>query len=222
MTDNLVEIDVVSDVMCPWCFVGKRRLEKALASLPEDIEVQINWRPFQLDPTIPPEGRDRQKYLSDKFGTPDQVAEKYDPIRQAGASEGISFNFDGITLSPNTLNAHRLIRWAQEQGLQDAMSEGLFTAYFIDAKDLADNSVLADIAEQAGMERAVVERLLAGDADKQEVQQELLHYQQMGVRSVPTMIVGKKYAIVGAQDPSTIAQCIEGFFEERKQAAEQG
>ncbi len=221
MKDNIVEIDVVSDVMCPWCYVGKRRLEKALAMIPDNIEVQINWRPFQLDPTIPLEGRDRKKYLSDKFGTPDQVAEKYDPIRQAGKVEGIPFNFDEITLSPNTLNAHRVIRWAHESGLQDTMSESLFIAYFIDAKDLTDNSVLADIAVEAGMEREVVERLLAGDADLKEVQEEMQHYQQMGVRSVPTMIVGKKYAVVGAQEAETIAQVIQGIVEERNVAADQ-
>jgi len=105
MVDDVVQIDVVSDVMCPWCYVGKKRLEKALAMIPKDIEVQINWRPFQLDPTIPPEGRDRQKYLSDKFGSPEQIAEKYEPIRQAGTEEGIAFNFDGIQLSPNTITS---------------------------------------------------------------------------------------------------------------------
>ncbi|VAV97343.1 2-hydroxychromene-2-carboxylate isomerase/DsbA-like thioredoxin domain, partial [hydrothermal vent metagenome] len=145
MADDVVQIDVVSDVMCPWCYVGKKRLEKALTMIPEDIQVQINWKPFQLDPTIPPEGRDRQKYLSDKFGSPEQVAEKYEPIRQAGTEEGIAFNFDGIQLSPNTLNAHRLIRWAGEAGVQDAMSERLFVAYFIEAADLTDKQVLTDL-----------------------------------------------------------------------------
>ncbi|HFC04448.1 MAG TPA: DsbA family oxidoreductase [Rhizobiales bacterium] len=220
MTNEVVQIDVVSDVMCPWCYVGKKRLEKALAIIPENILVEINWRPFQLDPTIPPEGRDRQKYLSDKFGSPEQIAEKYDPIRQAGEAEGIPFNFDAIEVSPNTLNAHRLLRWAGEVGLQDAMSERLFVAYFVEAANLTDNAVLVDLAVDIGMEREVVERLFEGEAGLQEVRQEMLQYQQMGVRSVPTMIVGQKYAISGAQQPETIAQVIAGVVEERKAAAQ--
>ena len=218
MADDIVEVDVVSDVMCPWCYVGKRRLEKALEMIAPDIEVEINWRPFQLDPTIPQEGRDRQQYLSQKFGDPAQIAEIYDPIRQAGEAEGIAFNFDGITLSPNTINAHRLIRWAEQSGLQDEMSERLFKAYFIESCDLTDNGVLLDLACEVGLERDIIERLLAGDADRQEVQDEIQQYQQMGVRSVPTIIVGKKYAVVGAQEAQTIAEVIGGVFDERKTA----
>jgi len=219
MADNIVEIDVVSDVMCPWCYVGKRRLEKALGMLPEGIEVEIKWRPFQLDPTIPPEGRDRQQYLSQKFGNAEQIAEKYEPIRQAGKKEGIGFNFDEITKSPNTVDAHRLIYWAQQAGLQNEMSEILFIAYFVDAKDLTDNAVLLDLAVEAGLEKDVVERLLQGDADRKDVEAEMQQYRQMGVQSVPTMIIGKKYAVVGAQEAETIAQVIEGIVEERKAEA---
>jgi len=216
MTENIVEVDVVSDVMCPWCYIGKRRLEKALELIPAEVEVEINWLPFQLDPTIPQEGRDRQTYLSQKFGSPEQIASVYDPIRKAGEVEDIPFNFEGITLSPNTIDAHRLIRWAQASGMQDAMSERLFKAYFIEGQDLTDHKVLLDLAVDAGLERDVVERLLAGDADRKEVQDEIAQYQQMGVRSVPTIIVGKKYAVVGAQQAETIAEVIGGVFEERK------
>lgn len=216
MADNVVQIDVVSDVMCPWCYVGKKRLEKALAMVDDDIEVQINWKPFQLDPTIPPEGRDRKKYLADKFGSPEQAAQTYAPIKEAGVNEGIPFNFDEIKVSPNTLNAHRVIRWAHECGCQDAMSERLFVAYFIEAADLTDNAVLVDLAVEAGLERDVVERLLEGDSDMKEVQQEIAHYQKMGVHSVPTMIVGNKYAVSGAQEAETIVQVINGIVEERK------
>jgi len=216
---NLVEIDVVSDVMCPWCYVGKRRLEKALELLPDNIEVKINWRPFQLDPTIPPEGRDRQKYLSQKFGSPEQIADVYDPIRQAGEIEGIPFNFEGITLSPNTINVHRLLRWAAQSDLQDEMSERLFRAYFIDGADLTDNAVLVDIAGKTGLEEDVIARLLEGDVDRKEVHEEMLHYQKMGVSSVPTIIVGKKYAVIGAQQAEAIAEVIEGIVAERKTAA---
>lgn len=219
MPANVVEIDVVSDVMCPWCYIGKRRLEKALALIDPSIEVKITWRPFQLDPTIPPQGRDRKLYLSQKFGSPEQIAQVYNPIVEAGKTEGIAFNFDGIELSPNTLNAHRLLRWAEAEGLQNDMSEALFNAYFIENQDLTDNDVLADIAVQVGMDRAVVERLLSGDTDEKSVRDELAHYQKMGVRSVPTMIVGKKYAVVGAQPAETIAEVLSGVFLERQQAS---
>jgi len=219
MADHIVEVDVVSDIMCPWCYIGKRRLEKALTLIEPGIEVEINWRPYQLDPTIPAEGRDRQKYLSQKFGAPEQIAAVYDPVREAGEVEEIPFDFEKITLSPNTLDAHRLIRWAMESGLQDEMSERLFKAYFIDGQDLTDNEVLLDLAVEVGLERDVIERLLAGDTDRKTVQEEIAQYQQMGVRSVPTIIVGKKYAVVGAQQPETIAEVIGGVFEERKTAA---
>ena len=219
MADHIVEVDVVSDIMCPWCYIGKRRLEKALTLIEPGIEVEINWRPYQLDPTIPAEGRDRQKYLSQKFGAPEQIAAVYDPVREAGEVEEIPFNFEGITLSPNTLDAHRLIRWAMESGLQDDMSERLFKAYFIEGQDLSDNEVLLDLAVEVGLERDVIERLLAGDTDRKAVQDEIAQYQQMGVRSVPTIIVGKKYAVVGVQQPETIAEVIGGVFEERKMAA---
>lgn len=218
MASNVVAIDVVSDVMCPWCYIGKRRLEQALTQIDPAIEVKIVWRPFQLDPTIPPEGRDRQLYLSQKFGTPEQVAEVYDPIVEAGKVEGIPFNFDAITLSPNTINAHRLLRWAEAEGVQDQMAEALFKAYFVEGKNLTDNETLADIATDVGMDGQVVKRLLAGDADRKQVQEEMQHYQKMGVRSVPTMIVGKKYAVVGAQPADTIAEVISGVFLERQQA----
>ena len=217
MTRDIIEIDVVSDVMCPWCYVGKRRLEKAISRLPDDIAVDVTWRPFQLDPAIPPQGRDRKKYLEDKFGGEQGAREKYQPIEEAGKKEGIPFNFDGIKLSPNTFDAHRLLHWARAYDRQDALSELLFKAYFVDNLDLTKSETLLDLAEQAGLERDVIARLLASDTDADEVRAELAQFQNMGVRSVPTMIVVRKYAISGAQEADTILDVLKAVHQERQQ-----
>jgi 2-hydroxychromene-2-carboxylate isomerase len=138
----MVTIDVVSDVMCPWCYIGKRRLEAAVAALPE-VALDVQWRPFQLDATIPPEGMDRRMYLERKFGGAEAAERVYAPVRAAGEAEAIPFAFDRIRRSPNTINAHRLIRWAGQAGLQEEMVERLFRLYFIEGGDLTDTAVLA-------------------------------------------------------------------------------
>jgi predicted DsbA family dithiol-disulfide isomerase len=215
--NEAITIDVVSDVMCPWCYIGKRRLEKALASLPE-VATSIHWRPFQLDHTIPERGMDRQEYLKAKFGNGGRADEVYAPIREAGAREDIPFQFERITRSPNTLNAHRVIRWARTAGVQDAVVERLFQLYFIDGADLTDTGVLADCAELAGMERDIIARLLEGDADKAETQEEIAMAQQMGITGVPTFLVGNRYAVIGAREPQVIAGAIAKVLEERETA----
>ncbi len=209
-----VTIDVVSDVMCPWCLIGKRRLEQALAQR-EDVPVQVRWRPFQLDATIPEEGMDRQEYLSRKFGGPEGAKTTYDRVREAGAEEGIDFKFEDIKKSPNTINAHRLLRWADPMGVQNEVAERLFALYFLEGGDLTDKEVLADNAEKAGMEREVVETLLAGDADKDEVAQEIATAAQMGVTGVPCFIIDGKYAVMGAQPADVIVGAIDKILEER-------
>ncbi len=209
-----IEIDVISDVMCPWCYIGKRRLEKALAMLP-GIEVDIRWRPFQLDHTIPETGMDRQAYLRNKFGSDAEAAQVYEPVRAAGRAEQIPFEFEKIEVSPNTLNAHRIIRWAIAEGVQDEVVERLFQLYFIEGANLTDKQVLADAAVDAGIDRAVVEHLLAGDTDKAETQAEIARIQQMGVTGVPAFIIGNRYAVLGAREPEVIAQAIQEVARER-------
>lgn len=218
--EKVLDIDVVSDVMCPWCFIGKRRLERALATRP-DVRVDIRWRPYQLDPTIPEGGMDRQTYLSNKFG-PERARQVYGTIEEAGAAEGIAFAFDRIEKSPNTLNVHRLLRWAATAGVQNALVERLFLAYFINGEDLTDLSFLADLAEQAGMERPVVEELLAGDADKELVSREIALAQEMGVQGVPCFIFGNKYVVMGAQDPMVLVQAIDKALAEAPAPASDG
>ena len=216
MSAEPITIDVISDVMCPWCLIGKRRLEKALESRP-DIPVEVRWRPFQLDPTIPENGMSRKEYLENKFGV-DGAQEVYARIREAGKDDEIDFNFEKIEKSPNTLNAHRLIRWAAAFNAQDAMVERLFNLFFLEGADLTDHETLLQAAEDAGLEREVVERLLPGDADKDEVRQEIVTAGQMGVTGVPCFIVDQKYAVMGAQPADVIAGAISKAFEERSAA----
>lgn len=215
---DIIEIDVISDVMCPWCYIGKRRLEKALAMVP-DVAVDIRWRPYQLDNTIPETGMDRKEYLRNKFGSDEQAAQVYGPVRAAGKDEEIPFEFDKITISPNTLNAHRVIRWAMAEGVQDAVVERLFQLYFVEGANLTDKKVLADAAVEAGLERAVVERLLESDADIEDTKAEISQAQQMGVTGVPAFIIGSRYAVMGAREPEAIAQAIAEVVKERSTPA---
>lgn len=218
MAAEPLTIDVISDVMCPWCLIGKRRLEKALASRP-DVSVEVRWRPFQLDPTIPEDGMDRQEYLSNKFGGKDGAKEVYDRLREAGAAEGIEFKFEDIKKSPNTLNAHRLIRWASSFNAQEELVERLFSLYFLEGADLTDHGTLLEAAEKSGLEREVVEKLLPSDSDTESVREEIVTASQMGVTGVPCFIIDQKYAVMGAQAPEVIAGAIDKALEERSEAA---
>ncbi len=198
-------IDIVSDVVCPWCYIGKRNLEAALQQLP-DSNIEVRWHPYQLDPTIPPEGIARRVYLERKFGA--RVAEIYTRVAAAGRQAGLDFAFDRIERSPNTLDAHRLIRWSQSVGKQDAVVERLFRAFFIEGRDIGDRAVLVDAASEAGMEADVVERLLAGDADKDAVREEIASAQRLGVTGVPFFIFAGRFGMPGAQPPDVLASAI--------------
>ena len=204
-----VAIDVVSDVMCPWCFIGKRRLERALALL-DGIETTVRWRPFLLDPTIPPEGRDRKTYLERKFGGPERAAAIYAAIAQAGHDEGIAFAFDRIERSPSTLDAHRLIRWAgsQSEAVQDAVVEALFAAFFLQGRDIGDPQVVAEIAGANGMDGALVASLLATDRERPVVEQEIETARRMGINGVPCFILNARGAVIGAEAPENLAAAI--------------
>ena len=190
-------IDVVSDVVCPWCFIGKRRLEQALVTSPE-LSVNVRWHPYQLDPTIPPGGLDRREYMNNKFGA-ERYAQISAHITEVGAEVGIEFRFADIVRSPNTMDAHRLIRWADAAGLQGAMKERLMQAFFVEVRDIGDHGVLTELASEVGLEKAVVARLLAGDADKDKVREEVEMAQKIGVTGVPFFIFAQKLAVSGAQ-----------------------
>lgn len=216
-----IAIDIVSDVMCPWCYIGKKRFERALETLDPDVEIDISWRPFQLDPTLPPEGKDRDTYLADKFGGIERARQLYRNIEQAGQGEGIPFRFDSIAVSPNTLDAHRLIRWSQTagDGVQGRVVERLFELYFLEGANIGDHAVLIEVARECGMDTAIVQTLLASDSDREAVTREITLAQQMGVTGVPCFILQNKYAIMGAQDPKTIADAIRQLAAKTEPAA---
>src|SRR5271163_423932 len=193
-----MNIEVVSDVVCPWCYVGKRRLEAALAQS-DDAAVAVRWRPFQLDPTIPSQGLDRRAYMRAKFRDDARLAEVHARLRAVGAEVGIDFDFEAISRSPNTLDAHRLIRWAAASGVQDAVVERLFSAYFEQGRDIGDRSVLAEVAGESGMSAEDVAAQLAGDDDIGAVRGEIAQAQAIGVTGVPFFIFASRLAVSGAQ-----------------------
>ena len=198
-------IDVVSDIICPWCFLGKRRLDVALAAM--DKDVFIRWRPYLLDPTIPPEGLDRQQYMLDKFG-PERLQTIHDPLIEAGKEIGVPYNFDLITRTPNTLDAHRLIRWAHTVERQTELVERLFMAYWSEGKDVGNRDVLAQCAGEAGINAEQIRELLDTEQDVAETHAEIEHATNIGVTGVPTFILAQSYALVGAQSPEVLADAI--------------
>jgi predicted DsbA family dithiol-disulfide isomerase len=203
----VVTIDVVSDVICPWCFLGKRRLDKALAQLPE-IEIEVVYRPFFLDPTIPKHGIDRHKYMADKFGE-ERLKTIHDPLIALGKEDGVPYHFDKITRTPNTLDAHRLIRWALPASKQAEMKDALLVAYWRDGMDIGDHAVLADIATTQGFDKADILRDLASDKDSAAVLAETQQAQAMGITGVPTFIINHKYGISGAQSVEVLVDAIK-------------
>jgi predicted DsbA family dithiol-disulfide isomerase len=207
-----LHIDFIADVVCPWCYLGWRRLERALEMRP-DVQAQIVWRPYQLDPSIPEEGTDRKAYMAAKFRDPERMKAMGEALRDAAAEEGLDLKLADIPISPNTNAAHRLIRWAQGQGLQEKVLEGVLRAYFTDLKDIGDPVVLADIAEANGMDRMTVLKLLSEGADKDTIGREHMMAVQAGVTGVPFMIFGGKVAAVGAEAPERLVMAIDKALE---------
>lgn len=203
-----ISIDILSDPICPWCYIGKTRLEQAFADRPEH-GFDVTWRPFQLNPDMPPEGMDRRRYLERKFGGPEGATRVYGAIADAARASGLDLDLDGIKRTPNTLDAHRLLRWAYVEGRQDAVATGLFRAYFQDGQDISAHDVLGDIAEKAGLDRAAIAALLSGEADRDAVRQEDSEARAAGVNSAPTFIVAGKYVVPGAQEPDLWVRVID-------------
>ena len=202
-----VSIHIVSDTMCPWCYVGKRRLEKALASLPE-IAVSVHWRPYLLDGTIPADGMDRQTYLQRKFGA-QGAADVYSRIRTAGEEEGIHFAFEKILRSPNTVNSHRLLHWAEEAGVQDAVAERLFQLYFIEGGDIGSSEILAAAAEDSGMDRNAVYNRLQTDDDRSSILRQIAEANDIGIDGVPCFIFNGGTYLPGAQPAPILALAVQ-------------
>ncbi|MDF1747652.1 MAG: DsbA family oxidoreductase [Alphaproteobacteria bacterium] len=212
----MITIDVFSDPICPWCYIGKKRLDAALAARP-DLPVSVRWRAFQLNPDMPRDGMDRQSYLSAKFGGEDRASEVYGQIQRVGAQVGIDFQFDRIPRTPSTLNAHRLIRYAQRPDVDKAegLMPALFQAYFMEGKDIGDISVLLDIAESLGLNRPEVQEYLNSRAEEDEVQAEDVFARRLGIGGVPCFIIDGKYALSGAQEPEAFLPLLDMAVQEQ-------
>lgn len=215
-----ITIDIVSDTVCPWCWVGKRRLERALAAKPDNLRVLIGWRPFQLNPDMPEDGMDRKQYLELKFGGKERAQQIYSQIREAGDGEGLPFDFEQMGTQPNTVDSHRLIDRAGRDGLQDAVVEALFQANFVDGRDIGDTDTLVEIAAAAGMDAEETRAYLESDEDRDRIQAEDKMAREMGVQGVPCFIMNRKYAISGAQDPEVFLQAWQQMAQEMAQNPE--
>jgi predicted DsbA family dithiol-disulfide isomerase len=209
-----IDIDVVSDAICPWCFVGKRRLEKATAAVKGRHEIRVHWKPYQLNPGMPKAGMPRDEYRLKKFGSEKVVAELDHRMRAVGNQEHIPFALDRIQRTPNTFDAHRLIWWAGQKDAQDAVVDGLFTGYFTEGRDIGDRKVLAAIALEAGLDGAA--GFLAGDEGTHEVRDEEAKAREIGVEGVPFFTIAGRFAVSGAHEPDTF---LEAFDELEKLAA---
>jgi len=203
-----VRIDVVSDIVCPWCFIGKHRLEKAIALNP-DIPVEVHWRPYFLNDWIPREGISREQYLTTKFGSPERYKGIAQRVSAAAAAEGLTYAMDKISRQPNTLDAHRLIRWADEIGKAAEMKQRLMDLYFTEGADLTNHAVLAQAAADIGLDAEATRKALASDKDVAEIEREALSAKEAGIDGVPCFIFGGKFAISGAQAPEYLAEAIE-------------
>ncbi len=201
-------IDVVSDVICPWCWIGKRRLEKALKLLGDPVGVEVHWKPFQLNPQMPPSGMERRAYRTAKFGSWERSQSLDAQVAAAGDEEGITFKFERMTRTPNTLYAHRLIWRAGSLGVQDAVAERLFRGYFEEGMDLNNHAALVRLAVEGGISAPDAQRLLAGDEGKAEVLREEAHYKSHGVRGVPTFFFNGEPGFSGAVSPPMLADAI--------------
>lgn len=212
MNSPTLTIDVVSDVVCPWCYIGKRKLEAALA-LPEAAtlpNVVIRWHPFQLNPDMAPQGMSRQQYLADKFGGPERAAEIYQRVRAAGQAVGLALNIDGITRQPNTLAAHALIAFAQSGDADGSdITERLFKAYFVENRFIGSADVLADIAEEAGLNGEDARAFVTDPEQLAVVAEADAHIRGLGISGVPFFIFNQQLTVSGAQDPATLLEAMQ-------------
>lgn len=203
-----MRIDVISDSVCPWCYIGKRRLEQALALRP-DITPEIRWWPFLLNPEIPPEGVDRDMYLIKKFGSESRVRRIYGAIADAGLSVEIDFAFERISRTPNSVDSHRLIRAAQLQGKAEIIAEALFVAFFRNGLDIGNRALLVDIGEEHGLDRDQLDLYLGSDEDIADVYDDNARAHRLGVNGVPAFVFNDNWVISGAQEPQVLARMLD-------------
>lgn len=204
----MTRLDIFSDPVCPWCFLGKANLDRALESR-ADHPFEIEWHPFQLNPGTPAEGVDKRAYLMQRFGDEAQLEQIHQRFRDIAAKAGVTMDPDTPKRIPNTLNAHRLIYWAGLEGRQTLMVSALFRAYWVEGRDIGDLSVLADLAAEAGLNRDGIARLLSTDADLAGIRVREGHARERGINAVPTFLLANQYVLSGAQPPEVWAQVID-------------
>ncbi|MCZ7676828.1 MAG: DsbA family oxidoreductase [Roseovarius sp.] len=208
----MVSLDIVSDPVCPWCYIGKTLLDRALAERPRH-PFTIRWQPFQLNPDMPADGMDRHTYLETKFGGREAAARAYAPVLERAEEARLTLDFAAIQRTPNTLDAHRLIHWAGIEDRQMPVAMALFRAYFREGRDIGDKEVLADIADSAGMDAAVVRKLLESDVDSEAIHKKDRQFREMGISGVPTFIIAGQHAVPGCQPPELWIKVIDEIAE---------
>lgn len=204
----MIKLDILSDPICPWCFIGKSYLDRALEKA-GDQPFLIEWHPFQLNPDMPAEGMDRRAYLEAKFGGKEGAVQAYAPVVEHAEKAGLTINFEAIQRTPNTLHAHRLIHWAGLEQCQTWVVSALFKAYFVEGRDIGDKVVLTEIAGGCDMDPAMVAKLLDSDADADDIRARDTHARERGVTGVPTFIVANQHVLTGAQPPDLWGKVIE-------------
>lgn len=212
----MVTLDIFSDPVCPWCMIGKAYLDRALEKV-GDHPFRIEWHPFMLNPDLPAEGVDRRDFLEARFGGQMEAAKAYTRVMEAATFAGVEFNLEKMRVQPNTLNAHRLIHWAGLEGCQTAVVSALFKAYFRDGLDIGKDEVLADIAAAQGMDRAATLRLLASDADREDIFSRAMDARRKGVQSVPSFLIAREYVVTGAQPVETWVGIAEEIAEKLRE-----
>lgn len=215
-----MKLDVVSDTVCPWCYIGKKRLDQAL-EMHGGEGITLVWRPFQLDASIPPGGVDRKTYMEKKFGA-ERAKEVGNTIREFGNAVGIDFRFDLIEKSPNTMDSHRLIRWAGTAGCQNEMVDSLFRRYFEEGEDIGSHEVLADAAREVGMDTDIVRDLLSKDADRDLIAKEDAMAREIGIQGVPSFVINSQWVVTGAQEPETLVRMFNKLLAREAEEAAAG
>lgn len=204
----MIRLDIIADFACPWCYLGKAMLDRALEARP-DHPFRVEWHPYELSPEMPKEGMDRHLYLSAKFGDLDGILRAHRPLVELAEKAGVALNLPAIARTPNSFDAHRLAHWAALEGRQSPVVAAIYRGMWRDGRDIGDPGTLADIAAEAGMDRALTERLLASDADAEAIRARIDHARARGVTSVPTYIVADRHVLRGAQQPDLWTQVID-------------
>lgn len=214
MTKPKIKVDIVSDVVCPWCYIGKRRIEKAMDNLLDKYDFEVEYHPFELNPQMPVEGVDQKQYLSNKFGGEDRYQKITAQTTATAAQEGLNFDFGKQKISPNTRNAHRIIQYAKLEGKQAKAKEAFMKAYFVDGIDLSKKENLVAVAAGAGLSAEDVEKLLSTHDGLAEVEHAERELQKLGISGVPFYIINNKYGVSGAQASETFMKAFEDIGKE--------